>query len=169
MRFCTRRTGGGRLARSSVYQKRAKRSLSKVSNDWKAPTTWDAVCRRAGGRRHYNRWRRHIRDLGRLEVLRLLDRYSVTARGNVGAIARELGGSPSTVCRDIKALVREHRDCPHCGQPPRLVAGGGDYPGLVDRVLVSFRKDVRNGKAEWAARGRLPRLRESAGAGPPPG
>jgi hypothetical protein len=94
-----------------------------VCNNWGHTTTWDEVCRRAGGRRHYNRWRQTVRQLPRLQAVRLLARYPLTRRGTVGAIARELGVHPATVSRDIQALLREHGRCPQCGQLPPLGVG----------------------------------------------
>lgn len=130
-----------------------------MSNIWGAPTTRDEVCRRAGGRRHYNRWRQTIRELRRLQVLRLLGRHPLRQRGTVRAIARELGVHPATVCRDIQALLCGHGRCPQCG---RLPAVGGDDSGLTDEILASCQADALDRKWRWAARGPLPRCNGQA-------
>jgi hypothetical protein len=89
-----------------------------VSNVWSTHTTWDEVCQRAGGRRHFNHWRQLCQLLRRLKVSWLLRRYRLFRRGTVTAIARELGVQPCTVSRDIRALLRLARPCPHCGALP---------------------------------------------------
>jgi hypothetical protein len=65
---------------------------------------WDAVCRRAGGRRHYNAWRQFQQQHRRLEVSALLGRYGIAKHGVQARIARELGVSEATVSRDVRAL-----------------------------------------------------------------
>jgi predicted DNA-binding transcriptional regulator YafY len=64
-----------------------------------------------------------------MELLdRLLGRYPLFRRGTVTASARELGVHPSTICRDIKALLRLGRPCQHCGAFPPI----GPDPGGED-------------------------------------
>jgi hypothetical protein len=99
-----------------------------VSNNWSAPTSPDEVARRAGGRRHYNRWRQTLALIRQTKVSRLLRRYPLFKRGTVRGIARELGVNPSTICRDIKALLRLGRPCPHCGSFPTF----GPDPDLIE-------------------------------------
>jgi hypothetical protein len=83
---------------------------------WSEPTAWDEVCRRAAGRRHYNSVRRFRATMRRGEVARLLRvQGGLTARGTQATLARQLGVSRSTVCRDIAWLLRQGRPCPHCG------------------------------------------------------
>jgi len=100
-----------------------------VRNLWSNPTSNDEVARRAGGRKHYNAWRRNMAIYRRAKVSRLLSRYPLWERGTVKAIARELGVSPSTICRDIKELLRLARPCPHCGAFPII---GPDPSWLED-------------------------------------
>jgi hypothetical protein len=66
-------------------------------------------------------------------VSRLLHRYPLFQRGTVRAIARELGVNPSTICRDIKALLLLVRPCPHCGTPPVV----GPDPELIEDDVES--------------------------------
>jgi hypothetical protein len=68
------------------------------------------------------------------------------------AIARQLKVSPSTVSRDIKALKRKMRSCPHCGQFPRPAPDERDDSGVVEKILADLQAEGR-----WAARGLLPR------------
>ncbi len=78
---------------------------------------WEAICRRAGGRRWYNTWRRDLAFMRRGEVLD----YWRASRGMHGWQARAavaLGVHRSTITRDIDALLSEmHRGtpCPMCG------------------------------------------------------
>ncbi len=64
---------------------------------------WQAVCRRAGGRRAYNSRRRFQLLLRLRQVVTLLDQYGME-RGYQARIAEELDVSPATVCRDIARL-----------------------------------------------------------------
>lgn len=75
------------------------------NQQWRSFTSPDEVKRRAGGRRHYNNWRHAVREVRRLQVARLLNRYPIGRRGTVLAIARELGVHPSTVFRDLAAIL----------------------------------------------------------------
>jgi hypothetical protein len=124
--------------------------------NWGAPTSADEASRRAGGRRRYNNWRKLIRDLRRAQVWRLLGDYPIFHRGKVMAIAREFKVHPSTICRDIKALMRRMRCCPKCGQFPRpATADERDDGGMVEQILAEMQAEGR-----WAARGPLPRAGE---------
>src|SRR3989442_314286 len=87
-----------------------------------------------------------------MQVVRLLGRYSLIKRGTVTAIARELRVHPSTVSRDIHALLREHGRCPQCGQLPAL--GGGLDPEFTDLALADQAK--RDGPCAARGRGTTP-------------
>jgi hypothetical protein len=122
------------------------------NNEWGAFASWDEVCRRAAGRRHYNSWRQAVRQLRRLQVVRLLARYPLTRRGTVRGIARELGVSPATISRDIQALLTEYGRCPQCGQLPALGVGENG-PGLADEILADRQAAFARGEWQWAGRG----------------
>ena len=67
--------------------------------------TWDAVCRRAGGRRHYNAVRQFQAAQRLLQVLALLNDFGL-GRGSQSRIAERLGVHRSTICRDVAKLER---------------------------------------------------------------
>jgi hypothetical protein len=100
----------------------ATKVKTKVAN-WSAPTDSQAAYQRAGGRRGYNARRRFQADVRRWSlVLDLLFEYGLMTRGVLSRIARELGVSRSTVCRDRRALLTSFRPCPRCGAPvPKLL------------------------------------------------
>lgn len=66
---------------------------------------WGAICRRAGGRRKYNRVRQIRAELRFLKVVELL-RETGFSRGYQTWIAKELGVSCATICCDIAKLLR---------------------------------------------------------------
>ena len=83
---------------------------------WSEPTAWEEVFRRAAGRRHYNGVRQFRATVRRCDVARLLRvQGGLTARGTQASLARQLGVSRSTVCRDVAWLLRQARRCPCCG------------------------------------------------------
>ncbi|HEY7309551.1 MAG TPA: hypothetical protein VH643_09350 [Gemmataceae bacterium] len=84
--------------------------------------------RRAGGRSHYNSVRRFQAAIRRRELARLLCvQGGLTARGMQTRLARQLGVSRSTVCRDVAWLLRQARPCRCCGAltipPPEADTG----------------------------------------------
>jgi hypothetical protein len=95
--------------------------VSNKRSDWSAEAGPEEVRRRAIGRRAYNGQRREEREWRRMKVCRLLFHYGILARGVLARIARELGLSRSTICRDRRALLARlnFRPCPHCGWPVR--------------------------------------------------
>ncbi len=79
--------------------------------------TWEAICWRAGGRRHYNTWRRDLAFMRRGDVLAYW-RVSRGAPGWQAKAAAALGVHRSTITRDVEALRAEMRlgsPCPMCG------------------------------------------------------
>jgi DNA invertase Pin-like site-specific DNA recombinase len=91
---------------------------------WSATTTPDEVARRAGGRKHYNTWRKWLAFRRRyVEVARRLFAQGAWTRGVQARLARELGVSRATISRDVQYLKRQgHYSCPACGamvQPPK--------------------------------------------------
>jgi hypothetical protein len=132
-----------------------------VCNDWSARTNDDAVARRAGGRRHYNSWRQCVALVRRMEVVRLLGRFPLMGWGTVRAIAKTLRVHPSTICRDLQALAREHGRCPCCGQLAVRVSKEAD--SFADEFLERCRADFDTREWCWAVRGPLPaRIASSA-------
>ena len=82
---------------------------------WSATSSWDEVCRRASGRRHYNAVRSFRALSRRLRLAKLMlvkgglrerVKGGWTDQGVQARLARELGVSRSTVCRDV-AFLRE--------------------------------------------------------------
>lgn len=69
--------------------------------------SWDAICRRAGGRRKYNRMRQIQAECRLTQVVRLLAEFGF-CHGYQTRIAEKLGVSRSTICRDIARLLRRH-------------------------------------------------------------
>lgn len=70
--------------------------------------SWDAICRRAGGRRKYNHMRQIRAEMRLLRVVDLLGEFGF-ARGYQSRIARALNVSTSTVSRDIARLFLRYR------------------------------------------------------------
>ena len=91
-----------------------------MSNNWSDSTTFDEVCRRASGRRHYNSVRQFRALMRRREVLELMANLGdPLAWGSRARIARQLGVSRSTICRDFQYILvrmREGKTCPLCGR-----------------------------------------------------
>ena len=67
--------------------------------------TWDQACRRAGGRRAYNRMRQFRADYRLMKVVELLHQTGL-GRGWQSRVAEALGVSRSTICRDFQRLRR---------------------------------------------------------------
>lgn len=83
---------------------------------WSASTTNEAAARRAGGRRHYNAWRKALAAHRRRKISRWLSvRGRMFERGIQTRLARRLGVSRATICRDMAYLLRLGWPCPRCG------------------------------------------------------
>ena len=83
---------------------------------WSANASWEEVRRRAGGRRRYNAVRGLRALLRRREVARLLSvQGGLTYRGTQARLARQLGVSRATICRDLAYLMRQCYPCRCCG------------------------------------------------------
>ncbi len=79
--------------------------------------TWDEVCRRAAGRRHYNSHRAFMATWRRHQVLDYW-RKSQGRRGWQAEAAGALGVHRSTITRDMQellALLHREEPCPLCG------------------------------------------------------
>ena len=66
---------------------------------------WEAICRRAGGRRRYNQVRQWAADMRLHEVAKLLNEVE-HSRGYQTRIAKRLGVHRATVSRDLARLKR---------------------------------------------------------------
>jgi len=53
--------------------------------NWTAQTSFDEVRRRAGGRNHYNAWRRLLAFERRAKMMKLLNRHGLLASFNLNA------------------------------------------------------------------------------------
>jgi hypothetical protein len=90
--------------------------VSNKRSFWSEQAEWDEVCRRAAGRRHYNRMRRFRAAYRRYRLAQLLSvKGGMTERGTQARLARELGVSRATICRDVAYLLRESYPCHACG------------------------------------------------------
>ena len=69
--------------------------------------SYEAICRRAGGRRHYNKTRRHA-IYWRLVALEEIFRSEGYVPGDYARWAARLGVSRSTICRDVRRLWNAH-------------------------------------------------------------
>jgi hypothetical protein len=79
-----------------------------MSDMFATTSSWDATCRRASGRRHFNAVRRFRALLRLREVVGLLDKIGL-ARGCQSRVAEQLGVNRSTICRDMARLRRGSR------------------------------------------------------------
>jgi hypothetical protein len=88
-----------------------------LSFDWSAPVSDEVAAARAAGRRHYNAVRHLQAELRRGQVLELLMEHGFFSRGIQRRIARHLGVSRATICKDVRAILEEGRlhPCPTCG------------------------------------------------------
>jgi hypothetical protein len=83
--------------------------------DWAMPVSQNEAYRRAGGRRSYNSMRAFRAEDRRSQVVRLL-RYAGLMHGAQTWIARRLGVSRSTICRDFARLFHTAKQDP-CETP----------------------------------------------------
>lgn len=84
---------------------------------WTADTTREEAARRAGGRRHYNAQRQAQARRRRRKLSRLISTLgNVFERGLQARLARALGVSRATICRDMDYLFHLRWPCPRCGR-----------------------------------------------------
>jgi hypothetical protein len=86
---------------------------------WSESTSDEEMQRRAGGRRLYNGVRQCRAALRRRELMTIVvrSRLKLLEHGTQARLARQLGVSRSTVCRDMKRIFAEARArgrCPFC-------------------------------------------------------
>ena len=80
--------------------------------DWAQPVSKEDAYRRAGGRRYYNSLRTFRAHDRRHQVVQLIHDYTGFGHGAQSWIARRLGVSRSTICRDFAALLKSVRKDP---------------------------------------------------------
>jgi hypothetical protein len=79
---------------------------------WHAPTDLPTVAKRAGGRRRFNAVRQLRAELRRRELRRLIAELNAAGgcflltHGAQAGFARRLGVHRSTICRDVRRLLR---------------------------------------------------------------
>jgi hypothetical protein len=96
-----------------------------METEWSQRIDTGAAYRRASGRRHYNAVRRFIQALRRAELAeRLACKDALFRRGLQTELARELGVSRATVCRDMAYLLRLGWPNPTCGAYTRTPMAG---------------------------------------------
>jgi hypothetical protein len=119
----------------------------------------DDPIRGAGGRRHYNAWRRHLAQLRRLTILDVLTEndLSLVARGTQAFLARTLGVSEATISRDMRRLFadacRDPRSCPLCGCRALDDAGAQAIAAGIERlrrVIFKLQPETRAGRVVGA-------------------
>ena len=97
-----------------------------MSGQWGILTTWDEVCRRNAGRRRYNAGRTFLRNVRRAKIVCQLAGTGLLQarrlRGLQARLARELGVSPATICRDLRALRSPGYRMPVLGTCPAHLA-----------------------------------------------
>src|SRR5687768_223362 len=93
-----------------------------MTSAWNQHTSFDAVCRRAGGRRHYNAVRRLKRDQRLNRVVELIGTYGLVKHGARARIARESGVHKSTITRDLQAILAKHREFTQTDEVKRRAA-----------------------------------------------
>src|SRR5262249_21985866 len=114
-------------ARRSVQRIEENQRMATGRNDgWGAPTSWEVVCRCSAGRRRYNAGRKFLRNLQRAKIFcRLAGTGALQDtsrfRGVQALLARELGVSPATISRDLRAMRAPAYRMPRLGTwPPHL-------------------------------------------------
>lgn len=83
-----------------------------MSKNWSERKSFDVVCRRASGRRHYNTMRKFQAAWRQNQVINLLSKWGFD-HGVQARIARELNVSEATISRDIAAMLKANSSlCP---------------------------------------------------------
>lgn len=77
-----------------------------MSENWSKPTDFEAVCRRAAGRRRYHAERQAEAQERFKMVLSVTFPPEGHKRGTQAELARALGVHRSTICRDVKKWKR---------------------------------------------------------------
>ncbi len=89
--------------------------------NWKAPRTWDEVCRRHAARQRWNSLRRFLAEERRRRVLELILELGGLEWGAQSRIAEALGVHRTTISRDLAKIMPLAKACPSCGRwQPRV-------------------------------------------------
>ncbi len=79
------------------------------------PESWDEICKRAAGRKHYNSVRRQQATLRRYEIREHL-RKDGGYHGLQKALAAQYKVSRATISKDVKAITQSALRCAACGR-----------------------------------------------------
>lgn len=107
---------------------------------WSNPTDFETVRRRAGGRRKYNAVRQFQALMRQRDILELIKKNGGlgSPSSRQAALARQLGVSRSTVCRDFTKIFHSRVQCPFCGSivhPEQVNKGPPWRAHLVQSLL----------------------------------
>jgi hypothetical protein len=128
--------------------------------------SWDAVCRRAAGRKRYNAWRQRRAAERRWLVWRLLQEYG-GAHGAQAKIARTLGVSKATVCLDLARLHRDRQKAMY-GDPEAPPAPLPDLAAEIRRYKATREAGHRGCLGDVTGRVMAAEGKEATAAGTPP-
>ncbi len=96
-----------RGARDERHQRQASSMAHKRATNWASPVPQAERNCRAGGRRRYNAERRRTADARRAELLRIIVENGGLPKRCGAAIARALGTSRATICRDLDMILAD--------------------------------------------------------------
>src|SRR5690349_18638950 len=79
------------------------------------PESWNEICKRASGRRHYNSVRTQQANLRRYEIREHLRTHG-SYHGIQKALAARYKVSPATISKDMAAITQSAVRCSSCGR-----------------------------------------------------
>ena len=100
--------------------------------EWSEPVADQEAWARAGGRRHYNAWRRSMALYRQMKIVEFAGAsgLGLWRRGVQTVIARRFGIHRSTVSRDRQVFLADYqpgKTCPVCGCTARHLWPGQEY------------------------------------------
>ena len=128
--------------------------------DWASWEEADTVKRRAAGRRRYNALRRQRVQERRAAIAAWFEKNPVAwlfCRGVPVALAPTFGVHPSTIWRDLQALLYPPRQCDFWCNGVLQYTVYRDYPGGPVVSLTDADGNEIRGQRRWAILRRLPR------------